>query len=323
MTDAEKTIWIEALFKRKYINILYLAKKMLDNDHEAEDATQEVFIKLWKNGYHPEPEAFLVSCLNNICLNIRKHRKVVRNNHSILAKELPSFKESVENDLIKAELIQKVHDEIEKLLPIRKQIIKLIFIEGKTNQEIATLLNISDDTVRVQYMRFVQDFGTYQLPGTYFYKGKPLRQVCTERNIPYNTVTNRIRQKNISVEEALDMSVNKSGHDITYNGQIKDLKQWCQELGVAYELAYLRIFVHGWTPEKTFTTKPKEKNKPIFYKGESKSLADWCRELKLEYNKTISRLILGWSVDEVFTGIRIKKRKTSCYTRETDRALTT
>ena len=74
-----------------YKDTLYrLAKRLLVSSDEAEDAVQEVFLKLWKgrdkiNNYR-SPEAFAVTMTKNYCLDRLKSRqasnlKIVHSNY--------------------------------------------------------------------------------------------------------------------------------------------------------------------------------------------------------------------------------------------------
>ncbi|MCG8307274.1 MAG: sigma-70 family RNA polymerase sigma factor [Cytophagales bacterium] len=73
---------IEA-FKKELIPIkdklFRLAKTMLQNREDAEDALQEIYMKLWKNNDIIEdlknPEAYAMKIMKNFCLDKLKYRK--------------------------------------------------------------------------------------------------------------------------------------------------------------------------------------------------------------------------------------------------------
>ena len=73
---------IEA-FKKELIpvkdKLFRLAKTMLQNREDAEDALQEVYMKLWNNsdiiGNLKSPEAYAMKVMKNFCLDKLKSRK--------------------------------------------------------------------------------------------------------------------------------------------------------------------------------------------------------------------------------------------------------
>ena len=65
-----------------------LAKTMLQNNEDAEDALQEIYMKLWKNSEIisdlKNPEAYAMKVMKNFCLDKLKARK---NKHMVAIKE--------------------------------------------------------------------------------------------------------------------------------------------------------------------------------------------------------------------------------------------
>lgn len=90
---------IEA-FKKELIpikNKLYrLAKTLLQNNEDAEDALQEVYMKLWKNNEIivdlKSPEAYAMKVMKNLCLDKLKSRK---NKHMVEIHEHEIEKENI------------------------------------------------------------------------------------------------------------------------------------------------------------------------------------------------------------------------------------
>ena len=132
-----------------------LAKRLLVSTEEAEDATQEVLVKLWnKNNVLNDfgsTEAYAMTITKNYCLDVLKSKRatnlqIVNNNY-------------VENG---ASLQQKVEDNdswnwvekwINDLPEQQKLIIQMRDVEQYEFEEIAKILEMSEATIRVALSR--------------------------------------------------------------------------------------------------------------------------------------------------------------------------
>ena len=131
-----------------------LAKRLLVSSDEAEDAVQEVFLKLWngreKIQNYRSPEAFAITMTKNYCLDRLKSRqasnlKIVHNNY----KNSENIERKVEaNEGV--ELVTKIM----KTLPEKQKIImQLRDIEQFEFAEIAQMLEINETAIRVALSR--------------------------------------------------------------------------------------------------------------------------------------------------------------------------
>ena len=132
-----------------------LAKRLLVSTEEAEDATQEVLVKLWNKNHvleqYTSSEAYAMTITKNHCLDVLKSKRatnlqIVHNNY-------------IENG---ASLQQKVEDNdswnwIEKwindLPEQQKLIIQMRDIEQYEFAEIAEIMEMSEATIRVALSR--------------------------------------------------------------------------------------------------------------------------------------------------------------------------
>lgn len=135
--------------------IFRLAKRLLVSTEEAEDATQEVLVKLWKKNNElndlGSTEAYAMTITKNYCLDVLKSKRasnlqIVHNNYS-------------ENG---ASLQQKVEDNdswnwvekwINDLPEQQKLIIQMRDVEQYEFEEIAKILDMSEATIRVALSR--------------------------------------------------------------------------------------------------------------------------------------------------------------------------
>ena len=135
------------LFQKFYCYLVLFAERRVENHKVAEDIVQEIFINIWEsnkqynsiNGF----KAYLYEAVSNRCADYWKHRAVEEKYmaHVLYEQKLPDF--SVQEEEILRELYAAIGE-----LPQRSQEVILLSLEGKKNQEIAQLLNLSVLTVK-------------------------------------------------------------------------------------------------------------------------------------------------------------------------------
>ena len=135
--------------------IFRLAKRLLISREEAEDATQEVLLKLWKNKEQMENyknvEAFSMTMTKNYCLDKlkSKHAQNLKIVHSNYKDENVSLQKQIElNDSIS--WVGKI---IENLPEQQRIVIQLRDIEQYDLDEIANMLEMNNTAVRVTLSR--------------------------------------------------------------------------------------------------------------------------------------------------------------------------
>jgi len=131
------------------------AKRLLDHTEEAEDIVQEVFIKLWnrrdKLDEYRSVEALAMVTTKNLCLDkIKGKRYPVENmeNHRLFLENIPG-----ETNADYSDVIHGIHQAM-KTLPQQQQIIvHLRDIEGYEFAEIADILEMNENAIRVALSR--------------------------------------------------------------------------------------------------------------------------------------------------------------------------
>ena len=73
---------------------------------------------------------------------------------------------------------------------------------------------------------------------------------CEELNIDSKLIQARIREQNMSFDEAIKLPHNFRHYRISYNNKQYSLKELCVELGLKYDAIYKRIKKYGWSLEK-------------------------------------------------------------------------
>ena len=134
-----------------YKDKLYrLAKRLLVSSEEAEDAVQEVYLKLWKGkssiGNYKNPEAFAVTMTKNYCLDRLKSKqasnlKIVHSNYQ--------NGENLQRKVEANDAVQLVFKIMETLPEKQRMVIQLRDVEQYDFEEMAEMLEISETTIRV------------------------------------------------------------------------------------------------------------------------------------------------------------------------------
>lgn len=140
---------IKAIFEKYYLVILSFAKRLTNNDQQAEDIAGGAFTALWENrkkireASHIQP--FLLIVTKNACFNYNRLQKkhVSPDDAGILYAEDYDIFEG----LIKANLSKRVMEEITRLDDVCRQVITMLYIEGKSVSETALAMGITADKV--------------------------------------------------------------------------------------------------------------------------------------------------------------------------------
>ncbi len=132
-----------------------LSKRLLVSNEEAEDATQEVLLKLWKNknkmAEYKNVEAFAMTMAKNYCFDKLKAKETgnLKIVHSNYKDEQPSLQRQIEaKDNLS--LVGKIMDNLPEQ---QRMIIQLRDIEQYNNAEIADMLKLNETAVRVALSR--------------------------------------------------------------------------------------------------------------------------------------------------------------------------
>lgn len=147
-------------FDLHYKPLCYFAGRLLQNEEEAEDIVSTCFLKLWQKHTDFQTaeniKAFLYISCRNGCLDHLKHlkRKSVAQQEYI--RELERSEEGILHQIIEAEFLRVIKDEIETLPDNCRDIFKMLYFEGKKTQEIAIELGLPIKTIRNRRAKAVE-----------------------------------------------------------------------------------------------------------------------------------------------------------------------
>lgn len=138
------------MFSRYYRSLCHYAFKYLGDDDLAEDTVQDTFVNIWQNSASFTDEisvkVFLYKTVRHKCLNRIKHQQV-RDEKLKQLKFDEQLEDAFENEVIREETLGLFYKAIENLPKASKAVI-LLAIKGMNNEEIATQLNLSVNTVK-------------------------------------------------------------------------------------------------------------------------------------------------------------------------------
>ncbi|MFD2599240.1 RNA polymerase sigma factor [Sphingobacterium corticis] len=144
-----------SMLYQRFSSILYVhAYSMLRDRDEVKDIIQQVFIKIWERRHelkHQENvSSYLHQSIKNAVINVLAHHKVVDkylDNLSFVANRSTNDTDFMVRE---KELNEILEQEIAQLPPKMRQIFELSRKDNLSHGEIASLLGISEKTVRNQ-----------------------------------------------------------------------------------------------------------------------------------------------------------------------------
>ena len=135
--------------------IFRVAKRLLVSVEEAEDATQEVLLKLWNHRQkfkdYNSPEAFAMTMTKNRCFDQLKSKqaqnlKIVHNNYE-------DHSQSLQKSIEVNDSLHWVEKHMDALPEKQKLILQLRDIEQYEFSEMSEILDMSEATIRVSLSR--------------------------------------------------------------------------------------------------------------------------------------------------------------------------
>lgn len=134
-----------------------LALRITLDSAEAEDVTSDTLIKVWNKREElrgvESIEAYCMTVCRNLALD--RHEKKEAQNLSLEANEIDAADNSFTPDeqLERDERLRKVHELFNQLPERQRTIMQLRDIEEKSYREIATIMGVSEEVVKVTLFR--------------------------------------------------------------------------------------------------------------------------------------------------------------------------
>lgn len=146
------------LYKSYYKALVCYAMQIMKETGAAEDIVQELFSVIWEKKMAFQSlasfKSYLYSSVRNASFDYLKHKDVesVYLQKVIDAHQAYKIDEGEEDDFFSEEVYRQLFQTIDEL-PARCREVFLMYMEGKKNEEIATALHVSLETVKTQKKR--------------------------------------------------------------------------------------------------------------------------------------------------------------------------
>jgi RNA polymerase sigma-70 factor (ECF subfamily) len=162
LTNYEEAEFSELVLRQSRF-VFRVAYAVLLNVHDAEDAAQETFLKLYRNGGWrglQNERAFLARATWRVAQDSRRQRGCGGGMHSAIveeeasaAAELPSSMPSPEQEAVEANQQAQLHKMIDALPDDLRVPLVLLSFEELNSREIGRILAIPEGTVRTRIQR--------------------------------------------------------------------------------------------------------------------------------------------------------------------------
>ena len=146
---------LKSVYNEYYFMLLIQANKYLNNQEKAKDAVHDTFLKFFNYdlkrrenlpvGKEVNLKAYFLVAVKNKCLDALRKEKDRREK---MKTTQTSIIQLFTRSIVEESFVEANYKEMLGVLPLRQRQILQLHIEGYKNDEIATTLNISYNTVR-------------------------------------------------------------------------------------------------------------------------------------------------------------------------------
>lgn len=148
------------IFDRYSRRIYNFALRYLKNSEAAEDATQEVFVKMMRNAHQFQGDAKLSTWLFSITANhcrdhLRKADNKPKEPEEVLHR-ISGDSVAADEEIEKEQERQRVRDALQFLTPEQREVILLSRYEGLSYAEIARIAGCSEGAVKTRVFRAME-----------------------------------------------------------------------------------------------------------------------------------------------------------------------
>lgn len=158
--NKQETEAFHTLYKRYYKALVCYAMRWIGSQEPAEDLVQDLFSSIWENRMTflsiTAFQSYLYNSVRNASLNYLKHQDIeAAYAQQVQENSTQAEAEEEEEDYFEEELYRQLFLLVDQL-PVRCREVFLLYMKGKKNEEIATALQISTETVKTQKKRAMQ-----------------------------------------------------------------------------------------------------------------------------------------------------------------------
>jgi RNA polymerase sigma-70 factor, ECF subfamily len=156
---------IEDLYDQYYRDVYHFSLFFTNNKQEAEDITQETFIKVMKNLHQlkesSKQKTWILSIAKNTAIDLKRKQKLIQFLPNILKDQQDYQSPSNEGAVIQLENWQELQRALLKLKPAYRSIVILRALKQLSIKETAEILGYKESKVRVDYHRALTRLKSY------------------------------------------------------------------------------------------------------------------------------------------------------------------
>jgi RNA polymerase sigma-70 factor (ECF subfamily) len=158
----------EEIYNRYHARVFAIARKLLGDDHAAEDIVQSVFLTIWRSarlfrgGIFP---AWIATITINRSRSALRSRASAGERLEALACETAAERPFTDELFARFEAL-RVYEVLERLPDRQRALIKLGFLEHRTHAEIAHLMDLPLGTVKTRMRAGLTRLRSDLQPGT-------------------------------------------------------------------------------------------------------------------------------------------------------------
>lgn len=151
---------LDVLFKQHHRALLYFAKSMVRDQETAEELVADSFVKLWQRRETFENtdkvKAFLYIATKNACLNHVNSAYARQAFDGEVLDVLQSVDPDSYAQIVRAELMQQIYNEVMKLPEKQREVFRLTFFEELDTDEIAERLEMTPSAIFANRSRAIE-----------------------------------------------------------------------------------------------------------------------------------------------------------------------
>ncbi|TWI85773.1 RNA polymerase sigma-70 factor (ECF subfamily) [Lacibacter cauensis] len=132
--------------------VMQIVNKMTSNVDDRKDLVQEIYLKAYRNlasfQFKSKLSTWIANIAYNTTVNFLQKKKIPVTGIEGAIEEISHLNEHPEQETIKAEAVEILHEAIGKLPPLYKTLITLYHLEELSNQEIAVITELPEGTIK-------------------------------------------------------------------------------------------------------------------------------------------------------------------------------
>jgi RNA polymerase sigma-70 factor (ECF subfamily) len=142
------------LYDRFHRPCYSFAMRMVGGQGEAEEVTQETFVRAWRSAASYDPgkasvQGWLLAITRNLCIDeLRRRRRRAAESAALEDAPEPAAPERTDVEAERSILRGQVRAALQSLTPEQRSAIELVYFHGLTSQEVGAALNVPAPTVR-------------------------------------------------------------------------------------------------------------------------------------------------------------------------------